>query len=297
MNPQTLQTVSQVVVAVGVTLTALGGLGAYYFSNAVEPALQTVSHVVVAVGVTFTALGGLGAYYFGKKTEPTHLTRQDLDDAMQANLERLLARLSTAEPQEGETFPGFSHHMVVAIHQLRENRRKFLFDVGELTRSRISIYMDRDSFLCLRFLDAQGETYTVKVAQGPETFQLGEFVYLAAEVGDRGHSSFLRLLADGKLLASQDLPFGVGNLPLDMAGGVLGADLGGKNGGRFDVTEIATYSSTLTTESMRKMLQYFANKTHDTWVAFAGKQWMRIGNTQSGDHLRNVRSEENTSEP
>ena len=128
---------------------------------------------------------------------------------MQANLERLLTRLSTAEPQahEGERFPGFSHHMVVAIHQLRENRRQFLFDVGELTRNRISLYTDRGSFLCLRLLDAQGETYTVKVQPGPETFQLDDFVYLAAEVGDRGHSSFISLLADGRLLAFQDLPF------------------------------------------------------------------------------------------
>ena len=82
-----------------------------------------------------------------------------------------------------------------------------------------------------------------------------------------------------------------------MAGGVLGADLEGKNGGRFDVTEIVTYASTLTTDSLRKMLQYLASQTYETRVAFAGKQWMRISNSQSGDHLRSVRSEEDASEP
>jgi len=166
--------------------------------------------------------------------------------------------------------------MQIRLNHLSGNRRKYLFDFGNTNNERLSVYISPDSIFTLAFLDAKGEQHPVQIPLGGDGIPLGIFFYLGCEFGIDGQSTQLWVLVDGKERGSIRLPFRVDIESLDVPGGVVGADLDGKNGGSFDLKELLAYSTTLDSNAVEYTLRYFQGHSNIAHVEFRGKQWMRV---------------------
>ena len=246
--------------------------------------LQTISQLVILIGAILAAFGAFGSYYFGKKAKPPPITRADVGEVVAEKLEQLYTRLQSAEAEVKEKFPGFSIHMVVSLHKLDEKRRKYTLDLTGDKRGRVSIYHDPVDIFTLSVSDVYGEEYSVKVPSGTNGVPFDEPIYLACEVGVRPNSTFLRVLVNGRQVGAVDFPLKIETGTINTAGGVLGADLNGKNGARLDVYEIVAYTSTLTTYETQRLLSYFSEHLPKQFVSFDKNQWMRFGGPKGGLH-------------
>jgi len=254
--------------------------------------LQTLSQVLVLIGALLAAFGGFGSWYFGKLAQRTPITRQDLDDVVSNRMAVLSTHLN-AHPVN-ERYPGLSIHMLLRFNELPDPRRKYLLDVGGHATSRLSIYLDASNVFAFSFIDALGETHVLRIPQGATGIPINQYIYLACELGIRQHSTMLRALVDGNEVASQDMPFKVNPGPFKYSGGVLGADLDGKNGGAFVIKHLIIRTQTLTTSEIQQIvLPAFATEIDEKSLLFTGTQWMRIGGpseTPADDVLHNAAS-------
>jgi hypothetical protein len=83
-------------------------------------------------------------------------------------------------------------------------------------------------------------------------------------------------MVDGTIVGSLEKPAKLEVKPFDSLGGVMGADLNGNNGARFDLFEIVVYVATLTTSETEKLKEkYFKDRTVTSYVQFSGTQWLR----------------------
>jgi hypothetical protein len=64
----------------------------------------------------------------------------------------------------------------------------------------------------------------------------------------------------------------------------VGADLTGDNGARFDLAEVVLYPSTLTSDEIKNLLQYFSTQPRTKFIQFNGAQWMRNRGSGQGLH-------------
>jgi hypothetical protein len=195
--------------------------------------------------------------------------------------------VSTAPtPESSEStpsMPGMSLHMQIKLNHLAVDRRKYLFDFGNARNERLSIYISPDSIFTLAFLDAKEESHSVQVPLGGDGIPLGKFFYLGCEFGIDGQSTQLWVLVDGKERGSIRLPFRVDIASLDVPGGVVGADLAGRNGGSFDLKELMVYSMTLDRKQVEQTFHYFQGHSNIPHVEFRGKQWMKVNDVGRHD--------------
>jgi hypothetical protein len=244
--------------------------------------MQTFSQLVILIGAVLAVFGTFGSYYFGKKAKPPPLTRAHVDEAVAHQLEQLYARLRSAETQVNEKYPGFSIHMVVALYKLDEKRRKYTLDLPGDKRGRLSIYHDPFDVFALSITDVYGEIHSLRVPSGPSGVPFYELIYLACEVGVRHNSTFLRVVVNGRQVGVIDFPFKIETGTIDVVGGVLGADLNGENGARFDMYEVVAYTSTLTTSETQRLLTYFSKHRPQQFVSFDKHQWTRFRGPKEG---------------
>ena len=84
-------------------------------------------------------------------------------------------------------------------------------------------------------------------------------------------------MLDGRSVSSLELPSRMDIAPFETSSGVMGANLNGQDGARFDLFEVAIYGATLTTSEVDKLPdQYFKERTVTSFVSFSGTQWMRF---------------------
>jgi hypothetical protein len=197
----------------------------------------------------------------------------------------LLGRWSEFGGLTSGSIPGFSFHITVRIHNLPGNRRKYLFDFGQMHAERLSLYISPDNIFTFCFVDAKGEPHLVQLPLGRGGPVLGKFIYISFELGISGESTEMRLFVRSKEIGSIKLPFKTDIGGLSLPNGVIGADLKGENGSRIDLLEVLIIPRTITGWERIKirwsMWRY-------TWVwprcvEFNGAQWQRVSATGNRD--------------
>ena len=178
-----------------------------------------------------------------------------------------------------EPLPGISLHMAIRINNVLGNRKKYLFDFGQITGPRLSVYISPDNIFTCAFLDNKGEPHPIHIPLGGTNgIPMARFFYLACELGIDNNSTLLRVIVDGNVYGSTRLPYRIDISSIDIPNGVMGADLEGKNGNSFDLQEFAVYSILLSDEDIVDALKYFNSNFPPTkYVAFNGKQMLRAG--------------------
>jgi len=241
--------------------------------------------IIIGIATGLTLIVWLAAYQIDRhlrmppqKSEPVRsgtdapISKEDVNE-IKRQLADLYRHLKPPTEQITKKYPGLSIQGVLSLHAIQEKRRKYLFDFGRPDKDRFSIYFDPDNVLTLALVAANNEPYNVRVA--PADIPLDQFAYVAFEVAVGDNSTSLRVFVNGKSAAMLDLPFKVDPGKLDPTGGVVGADLNGNNGARFDMAEVVLYTSTLTSDEIEKLLQYFSSKPRNKFAQFNGSQWMR----------------------
>jgi len=247
--------------------------------------MRSARTTIIGIAAGLTLIVWLVAYQIDRylrmppqKPEPARsetdapISKEDVNE-IKRQLADLYRHLKPPTEQITKKYPGLSIQGVLSLHLIQEKRRKYLFDFGQPDKDRFSIYLDPDNVLTLALVAANSEPYNVRVA--PADMPLDQFAYIAFEVAVGDNSTFLRVFVNGKPTAALDLPFKVNPGKLDPTGGVVGADLNGNNGARFDLAEVVLYTSTLTSDEIERLLQYFSSKPRNKFVQFNGSQWMR----------------------
>jgi hypothetical protein len=190
-----------------------------------------------------------------------------------------------------QNFPGFSLHSLIKINDISANRKKYLFDLGQVNGSRFSVYISTDNIFTFSFIDAVGEPHNIQLPIGSNGIPFGKQFYLICELGIDGQSTLLRMLIDGKEIKSIQLPFKVDLGGIDVPGAVVGADLNGENGASFDMGNLIVLAETLTSSQITEVIKVNYNQSSKQHFAtFNGKQWMRANKTGFRDLVQNNRS-------
>lgn len=240
-----------------------------------KPWITSGKVAAVAVAILFlTAM-----LYWVSKDEARSKKKNDPGEASatQKDLQEIKSLLNRSGAVANRTIydknPGFSLQAILRIHDLSANRRKYLFDFGKVGSNRWSIYVDEENVFTFSVIDSQGKSHTVRAPDIPRD----EFIYLSCESALRTESTSFRVMVDGRSVGSLDLPSKMDMEPFDPANGVMGANLNGQDGARFDLFEVAVYAATLTTSEVEKLRdQYFKERTVTSFVSFSGTQWMSV---------------------
>ena len=86
-------------------------------------------------------------------------------------------------------YPGVSLHAELRLHTLQENRRQYLFDLGQTDKERFSVYLDPDNVLTVALVSSKNEPYNIRVS--PSDVPMERFIFLSAEVAIRDASTLL----------------------------------------------------------------------------------------------------------
>ena len=186
-------------------------------------------------------------------------------------------RESHSEQVQHDALPGITLNLLVRIENRLGGDRQYLLDFGQVENSRLSLYISPDKFLTFVLIDAKGEPHALQIPVGGKDIPLDRFIYLACEIGVKGQSSVMRILVNGRQVRYEEMPFQVDIGALDAPGGVVGSDLQGEHGARFDLVELSMNSATYTDGDIANMLCYFQRGTPKTaYGKYSGQQWMRV---------------------
>ena len=212
-------------------------------------------------------------------TAPSPATQDDI-----AEIKRQLTELynHVKPPLDAVTakYPGISLHAELRLHTLQESRRQYLFDLGQIDKERFSMYLDPDNVLTVALVSSKNEPYNIRVS--PSDVPMEHFIFVSSEVAVRDNSTLLTVSINGTPVGRLELPFKVAPDRIDPAGAVIGADLNGQNGARFDMAESMLFSTTLTSDEFKGLLEYMRNKTSKQYVQFNGSQWLRSRGKRKG---------------
>ncbi len=135
--------------------------------------------------------------------------------------EQIPAASSSPEP-----LPGISLHMAIRINNVLGNRKKYLFDFGQKSGTRLSVYISPDNIFTYAFIDNKGELHSIHIPLGGTNgIPITNFFYLACELGIDNNSTLLRVIVNGKVYGSSRIPYRIDISPIDIPNGVMGADL------------------------------------------------------------------------
>ena len=230
--------------------------------------------VYVIVGGVLLAIGSIFVGYgFHKLSKPA----DNIVIQIKGLYDRIDKQLNASKVQVSQIHKGVSLHFVLSIHRGKGRNRRYLYDLGNAEKSRISLYLDPSDKLAFSLLDSYGEPYSIRVP--PKDLTFDTFIYLACEAGVFKNSSFLKMLIDGEQVAYQEIPTHLAMLssvesPLKSSKCVIGADLLGNNGSEIDIVELVEYPSTLTTKDLTQLLTYFKNKELKQYISYSENQWL-----------------------
>jgi len=164
---------------------------------------------------------------------------------------------------------GFALSGILTIHDVPENRRKFIFDFGEsLYKNRVSLYLDNDNSIVLRVLDTYGETFSVKAIHDFITFKKEARYFLYCDIGYTEEYSFIRIFLDDRQLARENF-----NSKIMLEDSIatfknlhIGSDLEGKNNGKFSISffsagKLLTYKQRIF--EMRDVIKFITSMEKD----------------------------------
>jgi hypothetical protein len=76
------------------------------------------------------------------------------------------AKLDTG--RTANVYPEFNFEFIVALGKVVGFRNKYLVDLGCVdNRNRISLYLDREDFLCFRVIDSTSNSYVIRMSHAP----------------------------------------------------------------------------------------------------------------------------------
>jgi hypothetical protein len=165
-----------------------------------------------------------------------------------AQIIKLLQKIEKTRPTGPTTnCPGYSVVLVASLGKTADKRQKFIYDEGGLDRNRLSVYLGEDDILTFRVIDSASDAYSLRAPPG--VFVFDQFAYFTFEVGNRGESSFLRILIDGEEVRTLELEHTLGLSNLHEVGSVLiGTDLERRHFGTFTMAAWFSWKRTLTAE-------------------------------------------------
>jgi len=200
------------------------------------------------------------------------VSREDVEE-IKRQLTELHNHIKPPVEEITSKYPGISLHTEVRLYALQENRRQYLYDLGQIDKDRFSVYLDPDNVLTVALVSSKNEPYNIRVS--PSDVPMERFIFLSAEVAIRDRSTLLTASTNGTIVGKLELPFKVAPDRIDPAGAVIGADLNGQNGARFDMAESILSSLTLTSDEFKGLLENIRNKARKQYVEFNGSQWLR----------------------
>lgn len=181
----------------------------------------------------------------------------------------LITALLTGSPKSNppeavedyEKMEGVSIWMVVKPDEVSRGGRKFIIDIGQVEKSRLSIYLDEKNDLCFRIIDDYGEVHTAKLPRKKYVY-LDRFSLLTFEYGRSDQYSYVKIILDGKYEAKNAYDYKL-DLSIDTSKWKdlkMGADLTGIDSGKFSISEFMLYHVTLNKDEKDKLYGYFMGK-------------------------------------
>lgn len=178
-----------------------------------------------------------------------------------------------------QNFPGISFHALFKLNDVNANRRKYIIDFGHVNGSRFSVYVSSDNVFTFSFVDAKGEPHPIQLPVGSSGTPFGQFFYLICEIGIDGQSTVFRMVINGNEIKAIQLPFKVDLGSIDLPGGVIGADLNGKNGASFDLGTMMIFKTTMISSQitiLTKLVSDYYQFPCRQIIKFSGNQWLRV---------------------
>ncbi|NOU45460.1 MAG: DUF4263 domain-containing protein [Bacteroidales bacterium] len=183
-----------------------------------------------------------------------------------------------------ENFPGCSIHYLLKIFRLR-NSQNFIFDLGnDLTRNRISAYIDKNDYLTYRIIDNNGDKQYLRIKEKSFGFEYGQPCYICFDFGIGSDNSLINLEINGKyfkdiVLDSMDFDFSFiidqenkdGYLNM-----TLGSDISSNELSNFYQGELVMYGRTFKFQEKTEIRNYFLfNDKERNYFPMVGKTQAR----------------------
>jgi hypothetical protein len=225
--------------------------------------IGTPIRALILITFAVVAMGGLGWFVF-----PSGFP-VDSAAKYRADLGKILARLEQRANDKSSpiSLPGFSTEALISIHHSRTKTRQYVWDVGNDTGSRESLYISADGLLTYAVSDRKGELYEVRAHMGTGGIPLDEVIFLACQVGITGTGTIISVVVDGKTVATTEVPT---RIELDLSnapGETVGCDIHHNYCGVFILYGLALYSRTLTIPEMEHNAAAF--KTYHPGIMYS----------------------------
>jgi hypothetical protein len=236
----------------------------------------SISQVAIAIGIFLTAIGTYGAYHFGKKIDSKKAEEQK--ESQLASEQRIISSLSDSLKQIKSSasseqvdradrgLPGLAFQAVFTIHTQTEKRDKYLMDMGDaLNRNRVSLYLDENNDLIYRIIDDIGTPHIIRVSQGINTFQPEAKYLFTIDYGLSPNYSFMRLFINDREVGRHEIQ---GWLKLVFRGPtdpdisktmLIGCDISKHNFAKFTVAFSAIYKGPMAKQDYKKMFEIWAS--------------------------------------
>jgi hypothetical protein len=150
------------------------------------------------------------------------------------------AELTCSTPKEPNTdasASGFFAAAIVRLYDTPELRRKYIFDALSPTCAHISFYVSPSDVFVFSVTDINKEPFSLEVPIASDDIPLNRYIFLYCEVALQENSTVLRIIVDGKQIASRT--FGVrvelGKDYWKWTRSTFGADTNGQNNAPFKV--------------------------------------------------------------
>lgn len=149
-------------------------------------------------------------------------------------------------------FPGFTITALLKIQELKEERRKYIFDIGiDPRRNRISLYLDFDNNLVYSIIDNAGVPHTIKIPQKIHTFEFNTLYFIHCEFGDAKEFNYMRLSINNQHFDPLKFKNKL-NIPdnLQQKPGTLFTDIEKKEFSSMTISQYSVMRGTMTDEKM-----------------------------------------------
>ncbi|KGO88398.1 hypothetical protein Q765_00330 [Flavobacterium rivuli WB 3.3-2 = DSM 21788] len=103
--------------------------------------------------------------------------------------------------------PGLSVSLFIDVTNLDLNSRKFLLDLGNDNKNSLSLYLDARNNLVYRLIDNYGETYSLNIKPGLQTFRSNQVNNVLIEYGHSASYSIMRIFINNVEAARQEFKF------------------------------------------------------------------------------------------
>ncbi len=167
-----------------------------------------------------------------------------------------------------ETLPGFAANFGIEIRDAAALRSQYIFEFQTPEKAKVAFYLSPSNRLRFAVTDIHEQQYPLDIPLGNDGVPIYKFVFLSCQVGVSDNSTFMRILVDGKEVASRELSF-----PLDLGSrnwskGTVGADLTGTNNAAFAIAKSTIGHVTLTDKQVTKLNEIF--RTYLRSVGYPG---------------------------